>query len=210
MGGEISSGMNLGVITKAWYDICVRVGRVLSGPAFHDSYGDKEAKELPHVAIPMWSGLDHVIVTKKNDRNDKLPILGTVLQETAISKQQRANGVFPEVDLDATYTLSFSTSNIDVRNWKLSNIPLLGGTDLHSFWGNSSLRIGCWLVPPPSDGIEAGHILETSNGPIHQPKYHLQSKIKYIFSIDIQHISNIDVDNDIESVKMLRLMQTQK
>jgi hypothetical protein len=222
MGGEISKKMSLGMLTKGMCSTILKIGRTISGPGLHNSYGDKDGAELPHVGIPMWSGLDNVIITRPATKPgmprvestdqifyvDYLPKLGCVLQEDPGSKKRRfSSHSAADVNVDATYTMSFKTSNIDIRRWTLSNIPLLSGTDLHSFWGDASLRTGCWLVPTPEvPGPNVGAVLQTSTCRVQLPKYHYQREIKYIFSIDIQHISNIDLDNEPDSVRMLRYM----
>ena len=111
----------------------------------------------------------------------------------------------PDVDLDATYSMTFKTSNLDIRTWSITSIPLLAGTDLHTFWGDGNMRISAWLVPPPSILAEEGckgeaaavvSVTDAASGKaISLPKHHVDAYLKYIFNIEIVHGSNVAAED---------------
>ena len=150
----------------------------------------------------MWSAIDRLIITRPDDA-DPSPKLGTLLKEDPQFKKARNKDPEFDVGIDvgkSIFTMSFKSSNLNSCKWQLENIPLISGTDLHAFWGDGSMRIGCWMVPRSPDLEMVG------SGPEAMPRYHKQSTNKYMFSIEVTHASNLsDVQlAEVESAMIKR------
>lgn len=73
---------------------------------------------------PLWSAIDRVVVSPPGVQP---PPMGAIFPEQAGSRDKRrkeADSQF-EIDLDSTYSMSFKTSNLDIIDWNVVNIPLL-------------------------------------------------------------------------------------
>jgi hypothetical protein len=51
------------------------------------------------------------------------------------------------VDLQNTYSFSLKTSNLDLEQWTVCNLPLMKSMGLHNFWANADLRLCAYFVP---------------------------------------------------------------
>ena len=74
---------------------------------------------------PMWSTLDRVVVSCQGEAP---PEMGPAFPEDPTSRSARrkeADYQLP-IDLNSTYSMSFKTSNLDIIDWNVVNIPLLG------------------------------------------------------------------------------------
>ncbi len=185
IGAEIDRKMSLGFVTKGMASTILNVGRSINR-FLHHSFGDKEGMELPHICGPMWSAIDRLVITRPGD--EPPPRLGTLLVEDPELKRARNRDPEYDVGIDVgqtIFTMSFKSSNLNLCDWTLENIPLISGTDLHAFWGDGSMRIGCWMVPRSPDLEMVG------SGPDAMPKYHKQATNKYMFSVEVAHVSNL-------------------
>lgn len=92
----------------------------------HHSFGDKKDFELPHITGPMWSTLDRVVVTTASEGAP--PPMGEGFPEDAASRTDRRKQADFQLDIDltSTYSMSFKTSNINIVDWNVVNIPFLG------------------------------------------------------------------------------------
>ena len=222
MGAMVDKKMNLGILTRGMCNTIIKIAKNITSEFMHSSFGREftdnkdsttnkgnEGKyasesEMPHLALPFWDGLDNLIISKEGE---DVPELGGVMKEdpdTKLKRKKTNPAQPPDIDLDATYTLSFKTSNLDLRTWSITSIPLLAGTDLHTFWGDGSMRISAWLVPSPKGLFqqgckgEAGTVVSVTDvdtgKEISLPKYHVNNYLKYIFNVEIVHVTNIPTD----------------
>lgn len=180
IGAEITKKMELGLLTRGLCSSILKLGRAVNAH-LHHSFGDDRNFELPHITGPMWSAIDRLNIAPKGQTP---PTLGLQVPEDPVSRSVRRK--YPDfnvnIELTSTYTLSFKTSNIDLINWKLGNIPLMGPIDLHTFWGDAALRMCAYCVP--DDSKDAGM---TSGG---LRKFHPQKVLQYCFALEVDHISN--------------------
>ena len=226
IGAEITKSMSLGLLTKGMCRAILQVGRSVNRH-LHHSFGedgsseDDERRELPHIVGPMWSAVDRLVVSKGSDT---VPPLGEAFPEEPVSRAaRRKNSDFNlPFELDATYSLSFKTSNIDLLKWTATNLPLVSNIDLHTFWSDADLRTVCYCVVDPAESStlvgadaqdattlsaagDAGNqrLSTTSRNswsasrnpqPAH-PKRHRQKDVSYIFSVLLQHESNHALDS---------------
>lgn len=181
MGAEITKKMELGMLGRAMCGTILQIGRRVNG-FMHHSFGDKNNFELPHIMSPMWSTIDRMVVTSCGENP---PPLGPPLPENAAFRDARRKQADFQltVDLNSIYSFSFKTSNLDVVNWNVVNIPLMSNLDLHSFWADAAIRLCAYCVPDDKVAIT-----ETSTGGL--PKYHPQSCLQYCFALEIKHSSN--------------------
>jgi len=208
IGAEITKSMSLGLLTKSMCRAILQLGRTVNRH-LHHSFGDDENHELPHIVGPMWSAADRLVVSPAGREP---PVFGEAFPEEAVSRAaRRKNADFTlPYDLDAVYSMSFKTSNIDLIKWTATNLPLVSNIDLHTFWSEADLRTVCYCVQDDEAAIYASasestdHSASTPsrlsssqrgsfNNPARAtafPKNHRQGNIRYLFSIQLEHDSN--------------------
>ena len=122
MGAEITKKMELGLLSKGLCAGILKLGRTVNA-YLHHSFGDNKDYELPHITGPLWSAIDRLVITPDGM---KPPNLGNIIPEDENSRVTRKKNPDYNIDVDLThtYTFSFKTSNIDLINWKVSNIPM--------------------------------------------------------------------------------------
>lgn len=186
MGAEITKKMELGLFTKGLCASILKFGKSVNA-YLHHSFGDKDNFELPHITGPLWSAVDRLIITGPGKTP---PIMGETFPEDPVSRsiRRKVPDYTISVSLDNIYSFSFKTSNIDLIHWKAANLPLMGSMDLHTFWGDASLRMCAYCVPTEAK------VEMNDNG---LPKFHPQSINQYCFALEVQHVSN---NPDIASV----------
>lgn len=131
IGAQISKKMELGMLTRAMCRTIMQFARSKL-PLVHHSFGDGEDVELPHIVGPLWMMSDRVVVTAKGETP---PELGSRIlpEDSENRRQRRQNSSFEsiKVDLDSTYSFSTDTSNIELVEWSVVNIPLLSKLGEH-------------------------------------------------------------------------------
>lgn len=165
-GAEVTKRMELGLFTRGLCISMIQLAKAVN-PFIHYSFGDKLGAELPHLVTPIWSTVDRLVVTPEGAAP---PPFGRVFAETVESRsKRRANAAYsPPIDLNSTYSFSFKTSNIDLIDWKLLNIPLIKPMDLHTFWSDADLRLIAYELLPPG-------------------KSHALRDVNHMFSLEIRH-----------------------
>ena len=61
------------------------------------------------------------------------------------------------VDLDATYSFSVNTSNLDLPSWSIVKIPMLGKLDLRRLISNAAIRFVTYELPSRTLGTSDRH-----------------------------------------------------
>lgn len=111
----------------------------------HYSFGDppeNENYQVPHVVAPIFPTFDKVIVSPPGVSP---PPMGTPFPEDPDYRKQRLKFKYfkdANLDLDATYSFSVNTSNLDLLKWNLVNIPLVRPIHVSNFFGNASIQLG--------------------------------------------------------------------
>lgn len=124
IGAQISKKMELGMLTRAMCRTIMNFARS-KNPLIHHSFGDDENVEIPHITGPLWSMSDRVVVTPPGETP---PSLGKIALPEPIEVRvpRRKDPEFTlEVDTNCTYSFSTNTSNIELVEWCVVNIPLL-------------------------------------------------------------------------------------
>jgi Protein of unknown function (DUF1769) len=131
----------------------------------HDLYHSfgEEGKEKARVVVPAHTFFDHVVVTqqggtppnlmeplmerketidlrlkqKQRQRNENYQSPQEAFFNSTLSSSQSNQWSWNSAD---TYSMSFCTSNIDLPNWSLLDIPQLGDVGLKAIIGNSMMR----------------------------------------------------------------------
>lgn len=174
IGAEISKAMNLGMVTRSLCRTILNFARTtLKNPYLHHSFGDDNNQEYPHITASLWSTADRIVVTPPNSSP---PALGVQFgEDTEARKIRRSNPLYqPEIDINATYSISTKAKNIELCDWSLSGIPLMNSLDLHTFWSDSDLKLCCYAVESSED----------------LPEFHYQKNLEYCFAIELRHNSN--------------------
>jgi hypothetical protein len=185
IGAEISKRMELGLITRGICRTIMQFARSVN-PFMHHSFGDKDNNELPHISGPLWSLSDRVVVTKPGGIP---PTLGAELPEP--EEQRRLRRSDPaynlEVDVNATYSFSTNTKNIELVEWAAVNIPLLSKLDLHTFWMDADLFLCAYELDMGGDRGSSGG---GKNRIESFPELHPLKNINYCFRMELKHASN--------------------
>lgn len=182
IGAEITKNMNLGIITRGICGSILQFVRSIN-PFIHHSFGDSNNLELPHITGPLWCMSDRIVVTLPGETP---PPLGQILPENEAKRTlRRGNPSYEEdINLEATYSFSTNTENIELCDWAMVNVPLMKKFDLHTFWSDADIRLCAYCVPP-SENMET----EKRNG-MDLPKYHYQASNEYMLCVELQHLSN--------------------
>eukprot|EP00752_Nemacystus_decipiens_P017125 g15340.t1 len=179
---EITDRMKLGLLTRGLCKLLLSFGQKLNR-RLHYSFGDKDNAELPHIAFPLVTSVDSLICTPDGGQ---IPVLGRSFVEDKERKASRRRG---EEDKAAgigefrpgyTYSFSFHSMYIDMAQWSTCKIPVMRDIDLHTFWGSSALRV-------------AAYVMKTSTTTSEAATPHLQSKLEYVFCVQVRHLSQSEL-----------------
>ena len=131
MGAEITRKMELGLFTKGICSSILQIVRAVN-PYLHHSFGDNKDFELPHIVGPMWSLFDRLEITPPGGT---IPILGGLLNEDSghRSKRRKIPNYRVDVNLEDTYSMSFKTSSLELVDWTIVKVPVMGEMDLHTY-----------------------------------------------------------------------------
>lgn len=167
MTGEITQTMSLNIFTTYF---CEKILQFLQSkhPALRYAFGDIGGKVLPHVGLPMTKAAEVIIVTRGDE---KIPEIGSYLPDNIIGRTYLNDPDDLDIDLDAVYTIVVRVQNINVRDWTLDNIPLLGQLNMLNFWGKSDLRLCCYSA----DSDQLSHTQQDNN---------------YCFSMELKNVTN--------------------
>ena len=131
MGAEITKKMELGLFTKGICGSILQVVRAVN-PYLHHSFGDNKDYELPHIVGPMWSLFDRLEITPPGG---SVPSLGGLLEEDSDkrAKRRKTPNFIVDVNTEDTYSMSFKTSSIELVDWTIVKVPVMGVMDLHTY-----------------------------------------------------------------------------
>ena len=131
MGAEITRKMELGLFTKGICSSILQIVRAVN-PYLHHSFGDNKDFELPHIVGPMWSLFDRLEITPPGGT---IPTLGGLLSEDAGHRSQRRKtpNFRVDVNVEDTYSMSFKTSSLELVDWTIVKVPVMGEMDLHTY-----------------------------------------------------------------------------
>ena len=131
MGAEITKKMELGLFTKGICSSILQIVRAVN-PYLHHSFGDKKDYELPHIVGPMWSLFDRLEITPPGG---KIPELGGLLDEDSEhrSKRRKTPNFHVDANTSDTYSMSFKTSSLELVDWTIVKVPVMGEMDLHAY-----------------------------------------------------------------------------
>ena len=131
MGAEITKKMELGLFTKGICGSILQVVRAVN-PYLHHSFGDNKDYELPHIVGPMWSLFDRLEITPPGG---SVPELGGLLDEDGDkrAKRRKTPNFIVDVSTENTYSMSFKTSSIELVDWTIVKVPVMGVMDLHTY-----------------------------------------------------------------------------
>jgi hypothetical protein len=199
MGIEITEEMKIGLVTKGVCNVllnfmnvrrshhlfccteyhallmfcCLLCVRPVSpqkrlGVDVHHSFGDSKGVENPHIVFPLQN-IDRLIETPQDQEP---PELGTFIEEDAAIMKKRKSTKSEDFvwSTESTYTFTFNTMYIELQTWQAVKLPMMKSLDLHSFWGESDMRMVAYEVPPDKTGNENPH-----------SKKHVQGQLSYVF-----------------------------
>ena len=131
MGAEITKKMELGLFTKGICSSILQVVRAVN-PYLHHAFGDKKDYELPHIVGPMWSLFDRLEITPPGGQ---VPELGGLMDEEAghRTKRRKTPNFFVDANTSDTYSMSFKTSSLELVDWTIVKVPVMGEMDLHTY-----------------------------------------------------------------------------
>ena len=208
-GFETTKKMELGKFTstKAFYNGLLKVAKDFN-KNIHFSLGDNENKELPHVVAPLWQAVDALIITPGANTDESKftnvtitktpPAFGGIFVEDPrlkILRMKDLNFQVP-IDLDAIYSCSFKSNQLELISWKWNNVPIFGKIDLHQFFDDADIRFCCYAVPSEGREKETWHDGESIYDNKYLPKYHVQSNLLQLLSLEIRHKSNQKITKD--------------
>ncbi|CAM9718186.1 unnamed protein product, partial [Scytosiphon promiscuus] len=113
---EITDMMKLGLLTRGLCRLLLSFGKKLNR-RLHYSFGDKDNKELPHIAFPLVTSVDSLVCTPDGA---EVPVLGRPFEEDKQSKASRKSGVednakgIGKFQTGFTYSFSFHSMYIDM------------------------------------------------------------------------------------------------
>eukprot|EP00903_Cladosiphon_okamuranus_P011548 g10871.t1 len=181
---EITDRMKLGLLTRGLCKLLLSFGQKMNR-RLHYSFGDKDNAELPHIAFPLVTSVDSLICTPEGG---EVPVLGRSFKEDKEQKARRRRGEedratgIGEFQTGFTYSFSFHSMYIDIAQWSTCKIPVMRDIDLHTFWGSSALRVSAYVIKSNS-----------SNTASEASTPHLQSKLKYVFCVQVRHLSQSEL-----------------
>jgi hypothetical protein len=154
LGGATTEKMELGILNRA---ICNTLVNFVSAmvPGAHFSFGDAEGKpnaEFPHAAGPLFATVDRLIISPPGT---KPPKMGLPFEEDIefrkIRLKSKSIKEFP-IDLEAVYSFSQNTNNIDFPLWSFVGIPMVRTLDLRTILGDCPTRLISYEVPDAMRG----------------------------------------------------------
>ncbi|CAM9792768.1 unnamed protein product, partial [Chrysoparadoxa australica] len=146
IGLEITKKMQLGLVTRGLCKLLLSFGQKLN-KQIHYSFGDDDNTELPHISWPLTNAVDVLVITPDGQEP---PTLGKPLHEDAAAKKERKSGGSVKFEVGPVYSFSFHSAYISFEEWKTCQIPVMRDMDLSTFWGDSALRMGAYVVPHAS------------------------------------------------------------
>ncbi|CAK4081532.1 unnamed protein product [Aphanomyces euteiches] len=162
IGGEVPRKMQLGVITRSFCSILLRVLNMLV-VGLHYSLGQSAPEvenqvsneELGHICFPLHSSVDEFVCTPAGQVP---PALGQDnFGETSEARAHRkAAKELYRYNTHDTYTFSFFSYYIDFVEWKVVHVPGLPMINLERFWNDMPLRIVSYSVAA-EQGTEQRH-----------------------------------------------------
>ena len=131
MGAEITKKMELGLFTKGICGSILQIVRAVN-PYLHHSFGDNKDYELPHIVGPMWSLFDRLEITPPGK---PVPELGGIINEdsSSRSKRRKTPNFRVDVNIEDTFSMSFKTSSLELVDWMIVRVPVMGEMDLHTY-----------------------------------------------------------------------------
>lgn len=144
VGAEASAKMELGLFTRSISMAAMKLCSTMVTD-MHYSFGesmDNPNHQLPHVVGPIFPTMDKIIVTPPGETP---PPLGIPFTEDINYRKERLKYKSideAQVKLDHTYSLSVNTSNLNLLDWTMVNIPMVKPMDLRTFFGNASIQLG--------------------------------------------------------------------
>lgn len=168
---EITQKMKLGLLAMGMCKVLLKFAQSLNKRLYY-SFGDESGDVLPHIAFPLMSNVDSLVITSPGQTPPKL---GERFEEEPSAKRDRKVAGFGNFRPGGyTYSFSFHSMYIDLARWSTSNIPVMRDMDLHTFCGQSDLRMCAYYI---------------SNSAALSP-VHSQSVVKYILRLGISHFTN--------------------
>jgi Protein of unknown function (DUF1769) len=170
--------MELGLIMRS---VCKAVCNFGSSiiTDLHFSFGDVQTVpdyQLPHMAAPLFTTMDKVIVTPENG---VVPKMGVPFFEEPENRKKRMKYRSIEdanIKMSNIYSFSVASSNIDFCQWSTVGIPMVRPMDLRTIWGDSDLRLVAYEIPK--------EVKEK------YPGKHPQTMVNYLLNIKVGGISS--------------------
>lgn len=144
----------------------------------YHSFGADD-KEKPRVVMPAHAFFDRIVVTPSGKTP---PSLFEPLEEGQVSIDYRKRQTPGDAmstkqaqwtwNINDTYSMAFFTSNVDLPNWSLLDVPQLQGLKLSNLIGNSILRFVMYENVTPKE-----------KGP-----YHLQQYLRYSYAVQCKFL----------------------
>jgi len=129
VGGQMEAPLKLGWLTQKVINACAAYARKKTEGRMHIVLGDKDGRDLPHMAFPI-AQLFTVVVTPPNEEPPKLgsPELAEVPWQGAEKPL--------DVDTVNTYTMCYKTPFLDCCSWELLNVPGISPLPLERLLGD--------------------------------------------------------------------------
>jgi hypothetical protein len=148
VGGESMNKMELGMIMRSLCKAVCNFGCSIIND-LHYSFGDPQhldEYEIPHMAAPLFTTMDKIVVTPDGETP---PPMGKPFPEDPEYRKKRFKFKCiddAKLDVKNVYSFSVNSSNIDFITWQVMGIPMVRPMDLRSFFGDSILRLGEFLL----------------------------------------------------------------
>lgn len=163
IGMECQKPLELGWWGRFACSIVLRLLHALSFGA-HASPFCNDGSEIPHIALPLNTTVDRLIITPPGETPPELCV--DMLPEIMTKEMRSAVDHF---DPENIYTVSFHSMYLDWSKWQLVNIPGLRPVNLQWFFGQQPVNFVAYSMPK-----------DKCNGP-HSP--HLK---KYVFCLELK------------------------
>lgn len=177
-GGESSQKLEMGLITKGISKVLMQFLSTLVAD-LHYSFGDVASTknfQFPHSTAPAFSAIDKIIVTLPGETP---PALGVSFTEDIEKRRLRAKircMSDANIDINNVYSFGVSSSQVDLVNWKIVNVPMVRPIDLGAFFGDASIAFVMYEIPKT--------VVEEL------PNLHPQKSLNYIFSLRLTRIDS--------------------
>ncbi|RHY35218.1 hypothetical protein DYB32_000286 [Aphanomyces invadans] len=180
IGGEVPRKMQLGIITRSFCSILLRVLNLLVvglhyslGLTSPDDVNHPSEEELGHICFPLHSSVDEFVCTPAGQSPPTLGVDSFGESAAARAERKAAKDLY-KYNTDDTYTFSFFSFYIDFVAWKLVHVPGLPTINLERFWDTMPLRIVSYSVAA-----------EVGTEEHHKKPTHTQSDKEYYMSIEL-------------------------